>query len=103
MDFLGQNNTSGEKLMKNTARNWGGLITLNRRGKAATISQYHGYEGNKVYNAFANDLKDAPSIVKGVFENVFLKPKVEQISVNETFGTLLNIDRKFCHCFFEMD
>ena len=80
--------------MKNTARNWGGLITLNRRGKAATISQYHGYEGNKVYNAFANDLKDAPSIVKVVFENVFLKPKVEQISVNETFGTLLNIDRK---------
>ena len=80
--------------MENTSGNWGGLITLKRNGKAAKISRYHGNKSMKVYNAFANVLKDAPSIVKAVFENVFLKPKVQQILVNETFGTLLNIDSK---------
>ena len=80
--------------MENTSGSWGGLITLKRNGKAATISKYHGNKSMKVYNAFANALKDAPSIVKVVFENVFLKPKVQQILVNETFATLLNSDRK---------
>ena len=80
--------------MKNTSENWGGLITLKRNGKATTLSRYHGNKSMKVYNAFANVLKDAPPIVKVVFENVFLKPKVQQILVNETFATLLNSDRK---------
>ena len=80
--------------IENISGNWGGLITLNRNGKAATISRYHGNKSIKVYDAFANALKDAPLIVRIVFENVFLKPKVEQISVNKTFGTLLNIESK---------
>ena len=57
--------------LNNISGNWGGLITLKRNGKTATISQYHGNESMKVYNAFENVLKDAPSIVKVVFENVF--------------------------------
>ena len=80
--------------MKETLGSWGGLITLKRNGKAATISRYHTNESMTVYKAFANVLKDAPSIVKVVFENVFLKPKVQQILVNETFANLLNSDRK---------
>ena len=80
--------------LENTSGNWGGLITLKRNGKAAKISKYHGNKSMKVYNAFANVLKAAPLVVKEVFENVFFKPKVEQISVNKTFGTLLSIDSK---------
>ena len=80
--------------LENTSGNWGGLITLKRNGKAATISRYHGNKSMKVYNAFENVLKDAPSIVRVVLENVFLKPKVQQILVNETFGTLLNSNSK---------
>ena len=86
--------TAKRYAMDNISGNWGGLITLERHGKVGTISQYHGNESMKVYNSFANVLKDAPAIVRVVFEDVFLKPKVQQISVNETFGILLNIDRK---------
>ena len=80
--------------MQNNAGHWGGLITLRREGKITTVSKYHGKESMKVYNAFKNELKGAPLILKASLENVFVKPTVEKIIFNETLCTLLDIDDK---------
>ena len=80
--------------MQNSSGHWGGLITLRREGKVTTMSKYHGKESMKVYNAFENELKGAPLILKAALENVFVKPTFEKITFNDTLRTLLNIDDK---------
>ena len=80
--------------MQNNSGHWGGLVTLRREGKVTTISKYHGDESMKVYNAFENELKGSPLLLKAALENVFVKPMAEKITFNETLCTLLNIDRK---------
>ena len=77
--------------MQNSSGHWGGLITLRREGKVTTMSKYHGKESMKVYNAFENELKGAPLILKAALENVFVKPTFEKITFNDTLRTLLNI------------
>ena len=93
---LGQLRSFFEKVKKyaiqNNSGHWGGLITLRREGKLTTISKYHRNESMKVYNAFENELKGSPLLLKAALENVFVKPTVDKITFNETLYTLLNID-----------
>ena len=93
---LGQLRSFFEKIKKyaiqNNSGHWGGLITLRREGKLTTISKYHRNESMKVYNAFENELKGSPLLLKAALENVFVKPTVDKITFNETLYTLLNID-----------
>ena len=65
--------------IQNNSGHWGGLITLRREGKVTTMSKYHGKESMKVYNAFENELKGAPLILKAALENVFVKPTFEKL------------------------
>ena len=56
--------------MQNNSGHWGGLVTLRREGKVTTISKYHGDESMKVYNAFENELKGSPLLLKVALQNV---------------------------------
>ena len=80
--------------MENMSGSWGGLITLKRRRKALTISEYHGPNSVMVYKAFSDVLKDAPPILNTLLLECFVEPKVNHISVNNTLSTLFNMDRR---------
>ena len=70
--------------MEKMSGSWGGLITLKRKGKALTISEYHGPSSVMVYEAFSDVLKDAPPILNTLLLECFVEPKVNHISVNDT-------------------
>ena len=80
--------------MEKMSGSWGGLITLKRKGKALTISEYHGPSSVMIYEAFSDVLKDAPPILNTLLLECFVEPKVNHISVNDTLGTLFNMDRR---------